>query len=128
MAAGTTVEQVTASLIASPEFYAKQGGTNTGFTQGLYQSVLGRTADSGGLNAWVAFLNNGGSRYQAALSFLTSTEYRTDLVQYDYTTYLLRSADKAGLTGWVGALQAGMSDQAVLAALFGSAEGYAKWS
>ena len=77
-----------------------------------------------------------------ALDFLTSTEYRADLVNggpwapYNpltnwggyYPEFLRRSANSGKVSTWVGALQAGMSDQAVLAAIFGSAEGYAKWS
>lgn len=128
LSGGATIEQVTASIVASPEYYALHGSTNTGFVKALYQDILNRAADSTGLAAWVNFLNSGGSRYQAALGFLTSTEYRTDLIESDYSTYLLRSADPVGLASWLQALQAGLNDQALLAAIFGSAEGYAKWS
>jgi hypothetical protein len=63
-----------------------------------------------------------------AIGFLTSQEYRTDLVQNDYMTYLLRTADSGGLAAWVDALNAGATDQQVLAQIFGSAEGYQLWS
>lgn len=143
LADGTSIEQVTADIVASPEYYGDKGGSNFGFVNGLYGDILDRNADPGGLNAWLAFLNAGGSRYQAALGFLTSTEYDTDLVAgYGWTpvsggsggvggyylTYLDRQGDAVGVAGWVSVFQAGVSEQAVLAAIFGSAEGYARWS
>ncbi len=58
----------------------------------------------------------------------SSQEYRTDLVQADYMTFLLRPADSGGLATFVDALNAGATDQEVLAAIFGSSEGYQLWS
>jgi len=45
-----------------------------------------------------------------------------------YIQYLSRPADPGGEAGWANALAAGMTDQAVLARIFGSPEGYALWS
>ena len=71
---------------------------------------------------------------------MTSLEYDTDLVnggpfhyapvwQGFYPAFLLRAAEPAGLDGWVGALQSrSLSDQAVLAGILGSPEGYRDWS
>ena len=139
---GVSIESVTASILGSPEYFADQGGTNTGFVNGLFNDILGRSADPGGLSFWVAFLNGGGSRNQAALDFLTSTEYRTDLLNggpwtaYNpltnwggyYPEFLHHAADSGGLNYFLGQFQAGVSDQAILAAIFGSAEGYGIWS
>jgi hypothetical protein len=61
-------------------------------------------------------------------AFLTSQEYRTDLVQNDYMTFLLRAADPGGLAHWVNALNTGSTDQEVLAQLLCSSEGYEIWS
>jgi uncharacterized repeat protein (TIGR03803 family) len=139
---GASIESGTASILGSPEYFADLGGTNTGFVNGLYSGILGRQTDPGGLSSWVAFLNGGGSRSQAALSFLTSTEYRTDLLNggpwftYNlltnwggyYPEFLRHSADSGSLNYFLGQFQAGVSDQAVLAAIFGSPEGYQIWS
>jgi hypothetical protein len=62
------------------------------------------------------------------VAFLTSQEYRTNLVEADYMTFLQRPADPGGLMTWVGALNEGLNDQTVLASIFGSAEGYQLWS
>jgi hypothetical protein len=80
------------------------------------------------LNGWVNALNAGESRTAVAVGFLTSPEYRTDLVESDYSLYLGRTADSPGLAGWVSALQTGATDQAVLAGILGSPEGFGKWS
>jgi len=147
LAAGVSVEQVTANILASPEYLAKHHLTPApgqspylGFVQGLYQQVLGRSGSPAEWATWTAALD--GNRLtpkQAALSFLTSREYDTDLVnggtfnyapmwQGFYPEFLHEAAQPAILSGWVGALQNGMSDQAVLAGILGSPAGYADWS
>jgi uncharacterized delta-60 repeat protein len=128
LAGGATIEAVTAGILNSPEYFAKHGGSNSGFIQGLYQDVLGRAGSADEVQGWINALSSGLTRAQVAMGFLTSTEYRTDLVDADYTKFLLRSAEPAAQAAWVQALASGMSDQAVLAGIFGSAEGYAKWS
>jgi len=136
--AGVPIAQVTANILASQEFYNDTGGTPTSYIETLYQDLLGRTPSQAELNSWLSVFNaglvrNGTSpngqatvRYQIALDFLTSSEYEGDLVNSYYSNYLYRPADLGGLNEFVGDLQAGISDQTVLAAIFGSAEGYAK--
>lgn len=140
--AGASIESVTASILASAEYYGDSGGTNTGFVKNLYSEVLGRGADSAGLAAWVNYLNAGGSRYQAALGFLTSTEYHDDLLDggpwkaYSpltnyggyYPEFLHRSGDSGGMAFFSGQLASGISDQQVLASIFGSLEGFNDWN
>ena len=125
---GATLEQVAEGIVSSPEYIQDHGGDNQGYVLGLYNQVLGRTPSADELNGWVNALNAGQSRTAVAVSFLTSTEYRTDLVESDYSLYLGRAADSSGLAGWVSALQAGTTDQAVLAGILGSPEGFGKWS
>ena len=125
---GGTFEQVAAELAGSAEYFALEGGTNQGFVTGLYTDVLDRTPTSVEVNGWVTLLNSGTSRTAVATQFLTSTEYRTDLIMSDYATFLGRKADPAGLMGWLNAFQAGAKDQDVLAGIFGSPEGFAMWS
>ncbi len=125
---GGTFEQVAEGLVSSPEYFQENGSTNQGYVLGLYQDVLGRVPSAAELNGWVTQLNSGTSRLAVAISFLTSTEYRTDLIEADYQTFLGRSADQAGLNSFLQAMQMGATDQEVLASIFGSPEGYAKWS
>jgi hypothetical protein len=125
---GGTLEAAAAGFVSSPEYFQFQGGTNKGYVLGLYRDVLGRTASPDELNGWVGLLEAGGSRQDVAQGFLTSTEYRANLVAAYYQLYLGRQADTDGLAVWLGALQAGATDQEVLARIFGSAEGFARWS
>jgi hypothetical protein len=90
--------------------------------------VLNRAPSIAELAGWETALASGVSRATVAVDFLTSQEYRTDLVQGDYMTFLLRPADSSGLATWVNALNAGATDQQVLAQIFGSTEGYQLWS
>jgi hypothetical protein len=126
--AGGTFEEVSAGLASSQEYFQEQGNTNQGFVMGLYSDVLGRTATSAEVDAWVALLNTGTSRATVATAFLTSNEYYSDLVMGDYRTYLGRPAEAAGLQAWLQAIRSGMSDQQVLASIFGSQEGFDRWS
>jgi hypothetical protein len=126
--AGGTFEEVAEGLTSSQEYYVLQGGTNQGFVTGLYQEVLERTPSNAEIAGWEVALDDGASRLQVATAFLTSQEYRTDLIEADYMTFLLRSADSGGLTAWLNALNAGATDQEVLAQIFGSPEGYQLWS
>ena len=77
---GATVEQVIVGIVSSPEFLQNAGDTNAGYVNALYASILGRPADASGYADWLNALNTGTSRAAVALAFLTSPEYREDLV------------------------------------------------
>jgi Domain of unknown function (DUF4214) len=126
--AGGTFEEVAEGLTSSQEYYVLQGGTNQGFVTGLYQEALNRQPSNVEVAGWETALDNGESRVDVSAAFLTSQEYRTNLVEDDYMTFLQRQADPGGLQTWVGALNAGITDQQVLASIFGSTEGYLLWS
>ncbi|HEV7721581.1 MAG TPA: DUF4214 domain-containing protein [Iamia sp.] len=63
------------SVLAGSEFFTDAGATNTGFVEGVYDEVLLRAADSGGLAYWVSQLDLGlKTRSQVARSFIRTTE------------------------------------------------------
>jgi hypothetical protein len=86
---------------------------NTAFVRGLYQNVLGRSADSTGLASWLSMLNSGTSRLTVAADFWFSPEHRGDQVDSYYRTFLGRAADSAGRTFWVNKFLAGSDEAAV---------------
>ncbi|HVC96606.1 MAG TPA: LamG-like jellyroll fold domain-containing protein [Pirellulales bacterium] len=77
-----------ADILASPEFYNDAGDTVDGFVRSLYERVLTRQPDAGGLTAWDAALNSGQvTRQQVAAGFLNSPELHGDLVDYLFGEY-----------------------------------------
>ena len=80
---GATIKEFAASVVASPEFkgiYQEGTETNATFVESLYKHVLNRSSDAAGKSFWTAFLDNGGSRTDAALAFSDSAEYQKMIV------------------------------------------------
>ena len=48
--------------------------SNEAFVQGIYQGVLGRSADGGGLSGWVGAINSGTTRAQVVSNIVDSQE------------------------------------------------------
>jgi hypothetical protein len=144
LSGGTTIESVTASIVGSSEYFTLVGNTNTAYVTSLYTNILGRTGSEAEIQSWVNQIQSGTSPTQVATTFLTSTEYRTDLITGGPTTlgtfpyapnwegyypeFLGRQADPDGLAVWLTAMANGATDQQVLASIFGSPEGYSMWS
>lgn len=103
----------------------------------MYEAVLNRTADSGGLYSWWDAYNSGQlSLQQVGNSFLNSAEAQarglgpsvdnTTFVTKLYENLLDRSPDTGGLQSWVNALNSGQISRAdVLVGFTSSAEGTA---
>ena len=73
--AGKTLDQVSAQFASSSEFQTKYGNTtNSQFVTLVYNNVLGRSPDSGGLSFWVSKLNAGTSRGTVMTNFSESNE------------------------------------------------------
>ena len=103
----TTEEQVLGQILASPEFYgrarrsAAPGRRTRDSSRALYPLLLGRTASDAEVTSWVVrWPNRAGRAWR--WGFLTSGEYRTDLVQSDYGVLLHRSPAPQSLAFWVG--------------------------
>jgi Ca2+-binding RTX toxin-like protein len=74
---GMSLNQAAAGFVGSAEFQAKYGSLdNAGFVNLLYQNVLGRAADAGGLAAWVGSLNGGNTRTAVLTGFSESDEFK----------------------------------------------------
>lgn len=91
LAAGTrTPEQLTASLLASNEFFRKAGGTDGAWVDAVFQQQLGRGPDPAGRAYWVAKVAASG-RERAARLFLSSTGTRRERVRDLYDELLDRA-------------------------------------
>jgi hypothetical protein len=128
---GGTVEQLKASLGGSQEFFndAQAQDTTSGLTTTnqivvdfLFQKVLKRTADPGGVVAFTNALASGTPAPSVALAIISSPEAQSDLVQSYYRQFLKRPADSTGLNGFTQALLSGVRDETIIASLVASTE------
>jgi hypothetical protein len=121
---GVSPERVDASILGSNEYFARQGSGNIPYVQALYRDVLGREADSAGLEAHVAALARGATRTEVAHAFLTSVERGTQVAGEAYQSLLGREGTEAELEMWAGVLARSAGGSAALwANVAGSPEG-----
>jgi len=111
-----TAASVTATPTATPAQPTPSVDALTQFIQRLYQNVLGRQADQGGLDFWKNALANGQSNGSTiSEQFFFSNEYlnrnRTNAQYVNdlYETCMGRPADEGGRDFWVGRLNSGVS-------------------
>ena len=116
---------VTAST--PPAYPRLSAATANAFVTKLYQRILGRNPDPGGLRAYAGLLQAGAtSQALVATTISTSTEHLHALVAVAYQQCLGRGADPGGLNAFTAVLHAGASWSSVLSALCGSGEAYAR--
>ncbi|MCU1371475.1 MAG: hypothetical protein JWO77_2669 [Ilumatobacteraceae bacterium] len=116
-------ENLVVTLTISNEAWTKAGATPAGYTDWVFEHVLGRPADPSGKAYWTGKLADGTSRDRFVRSFLRSPERARAVVRRAYTAYLQRTADTGGLDNWVAkytSAKVGELDLAV--ALLASAE------
>jgi hypothetical protein len=83
------------TYLASDEFYKKKsGGTTAGYVTALYQQILGRNPDHGGLASWTARIEADG-RLKSATSMWHSVESEKKRANEVFTIYLRRGASAA---------------------------------
>jgi hypothetical protein len=95
--------------------------TDSALVTQLYQDILGRDPDPGGLASWTTALKNGGSLQDVRDAFANSPEAQGDLTLI-YNAELGRAPDPGGLAAFTGALAGGASLQDVRNAVAFSGE------
>jgi hypothetical protein len=136
---GGTLEQAVNMIVTSPE-YRGRFGADAAFVQSLYTGLLGRPGSSAEVAGWVNALEappgmGGMTRSMVATAFLTSPEFRGDVVQAMYGFSLAAPVAVPGLfpnllhrvaapgtaeiNGWVNS---GMDVLAIEAAIAGGSE------
>jgi hypothetical protein len=132
LANGVKDEQVIDAFVGSVEYFqgATLGGnTNVNWFTSLYQKLLNRAPDSGGLNSNVDGLlaDYAAQRQTDIFNIMNSTEFLTNKVNGFYQKFLGRPADSGALTADIAALRSGQTtDELLIANLVGSAEYFAK--
>jgi hypothetical protein len=126
--AGVPLATISEEFAQSVEFQNRYGSLNNSeFVTLVYNNVLGRAPDPGGLAFWTSQLDNGATRGQVMLAFSESTEFRNSIanevfVTQIYVGMLRRSPDLGGFNFWVGALDGGAPGLNLITAFFVSAE------
>jgi len=108
LANGTSLAGITTGFVNSIEFQARYGAlNNTQFVTLLYNNVLDRAPDSGGLANWVGALVGGATRESVVNGFSESQEFigNTDLTLVGY----MRS-----ISPWRNTLDGGAGDDTLL--------------
>jgi len=119
--AGMRITDVGAYIYGSDELYALAGGTDRELVHRLYQDLLHREPDQGGIDHWTSQLQAGTDRATVAGWFYASPESRHDRVAATYRSVLARSPESAGLLYWADQLL-GIDDVALAASLAASDE------
>ncbi len=137
-----TLQDIASGFVASQEFQNTYGALDdAGFVNLLYQNVLDRDADTGGLNNWIAQLDSGMSRAEVVTGFSNSVEFIeathsaansfanatsqaswTDDVYRLYQATLDRAPDFGGLTNWTEELAGGRDFTSVINGFVASQE------
>jgi hypothetical protein len=77
---GTSISKISQGFANSNEFKTKYGAlSNRNFVLRIYTDVLGRTADTNGVNYWTKKLDGGTTRGQVMINFSESNEYKNKM-------------------------------------------------
>jgi hypothetical protein len=115
-------ERVQAGIIASNEFFNTAGGTAQAWVQALYQNLLGRAAGPEEVAFWATQAVSPQTREAVVMGFVTSDEYRLNLIRGFYTTFLRRPIDAAGANFWLQQMRGGFPQETILAGILASSE------
>jgi len=124
LAGDGALEGVSQAILGSTELAGTVPQANGAYVAWLYDQVLGRTVDAGGLAYWTASLTNGDvSRAELALALVDSDEKLQTVASHDvaigatdlgvlirlYDALYDRRPDADGLNYWIGRSEAGIS-------------------
>ncbi|MGW6131543.1 DUF4214 domain-containing protein [Cellulomonas sp. NPDC055163] len=114
------LDDVPRYLMASPEMYAKGGGTDRGFVNVMYEQVLGRPAGAPEQAYWADQIPRAGREVVLTGIWVSYESARRRAAVY-YRTFLGREPDPSGLETWTMILM-GQGESAVRTGIAGSQE------
>jgi hypothetical protein len=128
LAQGGSLLGISNAFATSAEFIDTYGSLdNAAFATLVYQNVLGRDPEAGGLTYWTDQLNGGLSRGQMMIGFSDSAENQQLMAHKVYVTMvymglLRRAPDAGGFAYWVDSMNQGSSGQGLIDGFLTSAE------
>ncbi len=122
MHAGRSSSDVATAFLASAEYTAKTA-SDQAFVSSLYQVMLSRQADAGGLATWTNALNSGATtRAGLVAAFFNSTESRDLAIDALYSELLERTADPSGRATFLPLASTGKGNDQMIVAILSSPE------
>jgi len=120
-----TDQELQATLLGSPEYFADQGNDNLAFVQSLYSKLLNRSGTFFEVFPLVSLLTSAtATRMQVAKTdLLSTTEYEQDLLNSYLQQYLHRSVASLD-TPFLLQLEAAVPNELVQSEILGSQEYY----
>jgi hypothetical protein len=119
----TILDDGVSTPIDSSAVIAATGTPHERYVTAVYEDVLARTPDPGGLAYWSSLLDQGAAVSSVAESIAHSAEYYANFViQPTYLKLLGRAADDAGVQYWTVRMQNGLTDQDLEASFVASDE------
>jgi len=115
----------TGGASASVAASALIGTANQVAVDSVYEDLLGRAADPGGLALFVSELTANTPLATVVSQIDHSDEFYRDLVTDDFRKFLDRAPDAAGLAAWVSVLKAGLTIEELEASIISSPEFFA---
>ncbi len=94
-ARGMTEDEVKEAILSSNE-YVDSHPTDTTYIEGLYQSLMIRSAGQSEVEVWASFLQSGHSTSELCDKLVQSDEAQSLVIDGYYESYLARSADVQG--------------------------------
>jgi hypothetical protein len=116
------VEEATALIVGSAEYYERAGGTNRKFVEALYRDILSRTADPGGLAYWTAQLEAGLNRPGLVHGFVRNEERQARLLRRVVRRVLDRPVTAADAPWAAGFATGSNTEPRIIATVAGSDE------
>jgi hypothetical protein len=120
LTSGGGLEAVRKGLLASQEYFNRQGGTAAAYIQALYRDTLGRPASAAEVARWAPAVAK--DRADVVRRIVTSDEAHKKVIGAAYQAILHRAVDASGLANWLAALRKGATEQQLEAGLLNSLE------
>jgi hypothetical protein len=114
IAQGGSQRDLITSLCDSSEFWALGGGTDEGFIDRLYRTLLRREPDPDGSARYMAYLTTGWSRGDVIASILDGSEYQGLLIDEQFQELYGRLPDPDTRAYFIEKLQNGMTYEQLL--------------
>ncbi|HEY1861119.1 MAG TPA: DUF4214 domain-containing protein [Gemmataceae bacterium] len=99
--------------------------SSTSYVSSLYTNLLNRPGSVQEVVGWAVQLDLGVPATEVTNAFVTSREYRSDLIRNDYQAFLQRTPQPTEVQGWLNQLENGVGEQQLEAAFLASAEFFA---